>query len=289
MVGDSRACGSPVAKLVVKVKKTDATRVRRALTLKEVVRLLVVARNSTRPAKMTGLARSLAYRLAIEVSLRRGDFNHLKVASFDFEQCAVSLTKGTKSGKPKVLPLRADTAAELRAYMVNRLPGAPAFDMPTKTATMLREDLEEAGLFYVNDLGQVADFHALRHTSGTWLGFAGTHPNVIKEIMRHSDIRLTMDRYGHLFDGESRKAVESLPNLSEAMRATGTDDKPTEPLGVKLGVSACQTMPSMPSMRLGAQNEAPAMKTREASESALTGQKPRFQADNRRGRDSNPG
>lgn len=41
---------SPLADLEVKVKKTDATRVRRALTLAEVVKLLVVTRHSTREA-----------------------------------------------------------------------------------------------------------------------------------------------------------------------------------------------------------------------------------------------
>ncbi len=91
---------------------------------------------------------------------------------------------------------------------------------------MLAKDLEEASIRYVDELEQVADFHALRHTGASWLGFAGVHPNVIKDILRHSDIRLTMDRYGHLFDGESRKAVESLPNLTAAVQqATGTDGK----------------------------------------------------------------
>jgi hypothetical protein len=44
--------------------------------------------------------------------------------------------------------------------------------------------------------------------------------------MRNSNIRLTMDRYGHLFNSESHEAIEALPDLSEAVQqATRTDGK----------------------------------------------------------------
>ncbi len=289
MISDKRAYESPVGNLEVKVKQTDATFTRRALTVADVVKLLIGTRNSTRDAKMTGLARSLVYRLVIESAMRRGDFKGLKVASFDFEHCTVTLRK-SKNGKVKVLPLRADTAKELQTYMANRTPGAPAFDMPQKTSVMLRKDLEAVGIKYENEVGERGDFHALRHTAGTWLAFAGAHPNVVKDILRHSDIRLTMDRYGHLFDSEPRKAVEALPNLSEAVqRATGTEGKPVDALGVKLGGIPCQTVPLAPSVRVGAQNEKPAVNTSGSSESPAGGQKSPFQRENRRGRDSNPG
>ena len=122
-----------------------------------------------------------------------------------------------------------DTAADLREFLAGKLPDAPAFNVPpsTKTAAMLREDLQAAGIPYRID-GKFADFHALRHTCGTWLAAAGTHPKVIQRVMRHSTVTLTMDRYTHLFKGDEAAAVESLPDLSrpdtEALRATGTDD-----------------------------------------------------------------
>jgi len=244
---------------------------RRALTIKEVVKLLIATRNSNRPAKMSGPARSLVYRLATETGMRRGDFQHLRVASFDFEQRTVSIVQGSKNGKAKVLPLRADTSGELQAYMATKLPGALAFDMPTRTSDMIRRDLEEAGIPYVNAVGQYADFHSLRHSCGTWLAFSGAHPNVIKDILRHSDIRLTMDRYGHLFDGQSRLAVEALPNLTQAVRkATGTDGDPDSVLASCLALSdakACTTM------HLTAQQGVTAPLPGERQETDLTGSK----------------
>jgi hypothetical protein len=76
-----------------------------------------------------------------------------------------------------------------------------------------------------------ADFHSLRHTTGTLLASAGVHPKVAQSIMRHSTIDLTMSRYMHTLIGQERTAVESLPDLSASSSQqhkaviTGTDGK----------------------------------------------------------------
>ncbi|MFC1766457.1 tyrosine-type recombinase/integrase [Planctomycetota bacterium] len=80
---------------------------------------------------------------------------------------------------------------------------------------------------YVDDVGRFADFHALRHTTGSLLAASGVHPKVAQSIMRHGDINLTMSLYTHTLRGQESEAVKSLPDLSlpskESMRATGTD------------------------------------------------------------------
>lgn len=102
--------------------------------------------------------------------------------------------------------------------------------MPYKTAEMLKADLVEAGIPYVDESGRYADFHALRHTTGSLLAAAGVHPKVIQSIMRHSDINLTMSRYTHIFRGQESEAVAKLPDLGligeeEGSTATGTNGK----------------------------------------------------------------
>ncbi len=56
----------------------------------------------------------------------------------------------------------------------------------------------------------------------------GAHPNVVKQVMRHSSITLTMDTYGHLFPGQEADAVSRLRGMltvpQESLNATGTDD-----------------------------------------------------------------
>jgi hypothetical protein len=90
---------------------------------------------------------------------------------------------------------------------------------------MLRVDLKAAGVPFQDEAGRVLDFHALRHTCGTWLAVAGVYPKVIQRIMRHSTITLTMDRYTHAFKSDEVEAVAKFPDLPEAgcVAGAGTD------------------------------------------------------------------
>lgn len=100
-----------------------------------------------------------------------------------------------------------------------------------RTAKMIKADLADADIDYVDDAGRYADFHSLRHTTGSLLAASGVHPKVAQSIMRHGDINLTMSLYTHIFRGQESEAVAKLPDLSlpskEKQRAvaTGTDDE----------------------------------------------------------------
>ena len=53
------------------------------------------------------------------------------------------------------------------------------------------------------------------------------HPKEIQTVMRHSNITLTMDTYGHLFPGQESETVNKLQSVfletPTAEKATGTD------------------------------------------------------------------
>jgi hypothetical protein len=173
----------------------------------------------------------MLYRVAVETGLRANELRSLTRASFDLSADPQTVTVAaaySKHRREDVVPLRLDTAAALAEHLAAKLPGAPAFTMPNRTAEVIRADLEAAGIDYRDDAGRVADFHSLRHTTGSWLAAAGVHPKVAQTIMRHSTIDLTMSRYTHVFRGQEADAVAALPDLSactsEAMQATGTDD-----------------------------------------------------------------
>jgi hypothetical protein len=103
--------------------------------------------------------------------------------------------------------------------------------MTSNTSAMIQEDLEAAGIAHKDETGRFIDFHSLRHTTGTLLAAAGVHPRTAQNLLRHSDIRLTMGIYTHVLNGGESQAVESLPDLSQPSRqsqqarATGTDGK----------------------------------------------------------------
>ena len=65
------------------------------------------------------------------------------------------------------------------------------------------------------------------YEGGPGAGAAGVHPKTAQDIMRNSDINLTISRYSHIYRGAAVEAVTKLPDLStplatEQGQATGT-------------------------------------------------------------------
>ena len=232
MVRDGRAVESPLTHLPCLNTETDRRRERRSLEVDEARRLLEATAMAPERFGMAGGERSVLYRLAIESGLRAGEIRTLRVDSFDFDRMTVCVRAGySKRRREDVVPIRPDTADVLRGCFADKLPTATAFNMPSKEriAPMLKADLADAGLDYVDGAGRYCDFHSLRHTTASWLAAAGVHPRVAQSILRHSDVNLTLSRYSHVLRGQESGAVAALPDLAlpseEAQRATGTDEK----------------------------------------------------------------
>lgn len=79
-------------------------------------------------------------------------------------------------------------------------------------ARMIRKDLDEADIKIEAERGRVG-FHSLRHSFGSMLAASGVHPKTAQQLMRHSDINLTMSRYTHIFRGQETEAINKLPDL----------------------------------------------------------------------------
>jgi integrase len=56
-------------------------------------------------------------------------------------------------------------------------------------------------------------FHDLRHTCAALLIAAGRHVEEVKDYLGHSSIRVTSDRYGHIFP-------KARADLASALNAT---------------------------------------------------------------------
>ena len=70
-------------------------------------------------------------------------------------------------------------------------------------------------LRYRDSHGKFADFHGLRHTFITNLSLNGVDPKTAQSLARHSDIRLTMQRYTHLDAKNQINAINALPGPNE--------------------------------------------------------------------------
>lgn len=221
MVQDNRAISSPIAHLKCETI-TKRSRERRAVSIKEARRLLEVTEDAPERFGMTGYQRALLYRLAIETGLRASELRSLTVSAFNFKQNTVIVEAGhTKNKKIAVLPLKLDTSLDLRNFTRNKISSALVFNVPEKTALMFRADLVKAKIDYTDEQGRVFDFHSLRHQTGTLLAASGVHPKDAQQIMRHSDVNLTMNFYTHTLRNSESAAVNKLPDLSTKKTGKG--------------------------------------------------------------------
>ena len=251
-VKDGRTSTNPLQHLS---RTAEVQNKRRALTPEEIECLLDYTKRAGLNFSITGPERALVYRLAIESGLRANEINSLKRTSFDFEGLKVKLEgKHAKNRKEAVLPLKTATAELIKEHLKAKMPTASAFRIPKgNTARMIQKDLKEtrkawikkavnnpdehrrrndSDFLKVETIEGKVDFHSLRHTFGTLLASAGIHPKTAQELMRHSDINLTMSRYTHAQADQITAAINALPEFEhQAAVKTGTDDISADAIG----------------------------------------------------------
>jgi site-specific recombinase XerD len=72
-----------------------------------------------------------------------------------------------------------------------------------KVAYKLQDTLKTLGI-------EKAALHAFRHMTASELIENGAAPSVVQRQMRHSDSRITLQKYAHVIGDAQRRAVESL-------------------------------------------------------------------------------
>ncbi|MEE8154325.1 MAG: tyrosine-type recombinase/integrase [Phycisphaerales bacterium] len=207
---------SPLAGLT-NVRVTDE-QIRRSLTTQTLTKLLRTAMDGPVRIGMTGWERSTLYWLASETGFRANELRSLKASSFslDTEPATVAVqASAAKNDRYSRLSITPELVARMRELLRGKVPSAPAFKMPTKTAMMLRYDLKEAGIPYIDEQGEKFDFHSLRVQCASSLARANVHVKVMQERLRHSTSKLTLDIYSRLSQSEQdAAAVEALPRLA---------------------------------------------------------------------------
>jgi hypothetical protein len=91
-------------------------------------------------------------------------------------------------------------------------PANPLLYVPQNSATMLKKDLEAAGIPAMTDKGKL-DFHALRTAYINFVLDSGANVKTAQELARHSTPDMTMNVYGRARDEKMREAVESVGNM----------------------------------------------------------------------------
>jgi len=182
---------------------TDKRVDRRALSSAEFALLVEAARISPLVyRKLSGPDRATLYTVAAYTGLRAGELASLTPGSFQLTAPPLVMVEASYSKRRKFdkVPLQTDVAALLQAYLDGKAPARRVWpgSWHERAATMIRLDLEAAGVACEDSRGRVYDFHALRHQFASNLAAAGVAPGVAKDLLRHSTIALTMDVYTHL-------------------------------------------------------------------------------------------
>ncbi len=222
-------------------KRTKERRLRRRAIM--VAEWQAIQKHVTAESFGIGAAeRLLAYELALQTGLRASEIHSLKRSRLKLTGESPSVVVPSDTTKDSIdahQHITPELAVKLRAHVSRKAAGAIVFALPhaANLADMIRADMNaarEAWLDTSNDdeatkkakakvlaehpdflqttdsNGERVDFHALRHTCGAWLALAGVHPKTIQSVMRHKDIKLTLDTYGHLFRSMEADAVQKM-------------------------------------------------------------------------------
>jgi integrase len=196
---------------------------RNAFTEDEIARVLDAVR---------GTRFSIAFDLALDAGLRRGEVAALRWDAVDFEKRELRIfrnriqvddaifDKGPKGGRERTVPMtpRLHDALKARSaqYAAEKLRYGKAFDA---TGYVVADELGRpehpdhiTGHFrrLAASLGIKKCFHELRHTLATQLIMSGVDVVTVSYIVGHAKVSTTLDIYGHLIPGQKRSAMEAL-------------------------------------------------------------------------------
>ena len=245
LVHDRRMPDDPIRHLAAMREDVDRRHERRDATAEELKALIEAAEKAPPWTWRTGRARSaprvgisgsdraMLYRVAVGTGFRAAELASLTPESFNLDAAPPTVTVQAAYSKRRrrdAQPIRDDLADLLRRWLADKTPNRPVWNVPEKTAAMLRADLGAAEIPYRDDADRVFDFHSLRHTYVSFLVRGTGSVKAVQELSRHSTPSLTIGRYAHARLHDLAGALSSLPDSArddgsrEKAKATGTYD-----------------------------------------------------------------
>jgi integrase len=154
--------------------------------------------------------------LSLNTGVRKGELLKLRWSSIDFEQRILTVEAGTaKSSKPRRIKLNAEALWVLRAW--KEQPGIKSIYVFSGSDGQPFDSVRTSWIG-VLERAEIVDFHwhDLRHTFASKLVIAGVDLNKVRELLGHSDYKMTL-RYAHLAPEHMQDAVDKLVPASAAV------------------------------------------------------------------------
>lgn len=213
------------------------------------------------PAQVNELASAITDRFsaliytAAYAGLRAGELWALRVGALDLLRGSIAVTESaievngsltfgpTKTGRKRVVPIPrflAQMLGEHVGFYIGRRPPRGAFVFtateggPVRHRNFTRRHFRPA-IARAHDKAIKDDrddealplalrFHDLRHTCAAILIADGRHMEEVKDHLGHSSIRVTSDRYGHLFPSARQALAEGLEAVFQRTSAQNPAD-----------------------------------------------------------------
>ena len=148
---------------------------------------------------------------AVLTGLRRGEIIGLCWQNIDFQNALLTIessaTFHSKMGKRRTIPLSGNAMEILKKIRktsktknVFTINGTPL--LGNTIAHIYKRYARMAGL------REELNFHALRHSHGSWLAISGASIYKISKLLGHSDVKVTQTHYAHLQPENLRDTVD---------------------------------------------------------------------------------
>jgi integrase len=196
-------------------RKTGALGEDNILTPQEIKQFL----NATEPAYKA------LFILAIMTGLRRGEILGLKWSDIDFDNQVILVQRSVfnnefsdlkTNGSYRTIPMDNRLTAILMEHKINASANKLDLVFPRKdgrimngsylSAKVLKRTLKKA------QINKPIRFHDLRHSFATLLIFQKEHMKIIQSLMGHSDIKTTMNTYGHVLKQSLNESAVKVSN-----------------------------------------------------------------------------
>jgi len=158
---------------------------------------------------------------ALNTGMRRDEILSLRWSEVDLFRRTATILK-TKNKEKRTAPLN-QTVLELLKTR-NKVRSISGFVFPSKASTKMDGHHLHRAFVSARETANLADvrFHDLRHTFATRLVQSGVDLYVVKELLGHKTITMTM-RYAHHYPESLRHGVEVLDTLGGTKRGTANE------------------------------------------------------------------
>jgi integrase len=184
---------------------------------------------------VTGHPLEVLYRMAFVMGFREGELCALLWEETDLDKMEIHITGTIRRIDGKLQRLRgakndaSTTTVPIPATITQRLiplRKTSGYVFATKNGTPYEPsnlykhfkalvDKANQALADEHKIPTTATFHAIRHSTASFLIAQGVHPRMVMEHLRHSQISVTLNTYAHIFKAEHRSTGDQLGSMLE--------------------------------------------------------------------------